>query len=1307
MVSPNVVWLVVLLLLGCLKNYAEGVGDYLGSQAYNHSKLFSASVNTATGTFNFSYPLIKAPGVLAPFHLNLSYRFNAKGMFGFPTGWCLDLDYISDKTAMLSGKQWLIDPLWHDETRFGSGLKYYNQHGSHFEALVAEKEIPSHKGLFYRYKATYKDGSIKYFSHQGLLILDIDRFNNTVLVEYQKPIESLGSARVVSITDNYNNTYRFSYEPNVMVIHYPDSRVQHIYFNGEGVIEIVDPAKQNYTLSYVQKNGRNLIRRIESPEGLSTQLTYDTIPYHNGASKKEMPIVTQFKQVDVATSNTHHEAHYTFSKENNYTGYPFYHLSSDGDSLMDSNNQNFHYSVDVKRSSGDKEKPLMHTQVYVYNYLHLPIEIRTLDQGKNYTSTVYDYAISPFKYSRSTNYDKPTTVTNKVWDAETSAYMLSDQTTHTYDNHGNKLTEHQYVYDRDKKAWKKTTSTLKQYFLNNYSLPCEKLHVDALTGMQIRTTYFLAKTGKTHASKTISYQLNSHDKIWHPWQKEILGHDKQGRKISHSLEWAEKNKTGVQKTSSQKIFHFNKENALLNIENHSALGHVKTEVIDTRNGNKIKTITPMGEDTEYTYDALGRQIQHKDPEGNISLAEYAVYQADGMNAATHKTPLGYEKRTIFDASHRAVEHQDYHQNDWRLQNKKSYNGWGKVTERTNSLGLSTVNEYDEQERLSRSIDPSGNKTILTYDDNKRITARYFNGHKISEKFHIPWMFTTYDRTFPVFENTNDPQDSYIEKSTIHNGFGQAIKKTSSLVNQKTGKHDERRVNYYSYDISHNLIKNILEGYDGIHYERHTQHDLFNNKVSHKKTVQTERGVTTHQGYLYRYDEDNRLVEVSPPEVDGQLIARIQYHYDKNGRQTQKVLQNGHTVHYQYNTLGHLTSKNWYRDDKLYTLNYSYDTDGHLVRIADSDDKTIDYEYTPNGHLLSLHYPDGRSLSYHYDAYDRMTSQVDFNHLAQQFIYHEKDKGELSEVHYGDNKFIYLYGVDDNGSKGQLLALHTNLVKEGETHTTYRYGAYGLLASSKMKNKKIIFSYDVHYRHKPRGVLYSQTTCMSEGQNQQENHISYTYDSLNRLLSESHSNTADQKDKHVKTVSYRYDGNNNLTEEIMEADKHKVTCKRQYNALDQLVALDNNGQSNSVDIIHDTNGRLLQDSFGVRYEYDGLDHLLRVTGSDGKITNYQYLPNGLLGSKFTSGKRAHSHFYYDEYKNVVTAYKDYHWTTFIRNGSNLVAAVEEQGIAQLHKSNESTGVVVKEDKPLLSTGRFQHTCRLKFTFMPPDLLPYHF
>ncbi len=1245
------------------------------SQAHNHNQLFQASVNTATGTFNFSYPLINAPGLRMPFHLNLTYRFNRTGMFGLPTGWTFDTDYISGKTAVLNGKHWLIDPLWHDETTFGSGLKYFNQHGTAFIDEGVAKAIPDYKGLFYRYKATLKDGSIKYFTHQGLLVLIVDRFNNAVHFSYQMPVSNLESARLTQITDNFGNKYHFDYEPNTIILHYPDGRTQRIYMSSKGVTEIINPLKQHFHFTYIKQDNHQLIRTIDTPSGLITELTYDSILYRSGSSTKNMPVVIGFKQYDKADHQTHHETHYTFSKGNNYTGYPNYALSDDGDSLMDSNNQHFRYTVEVSQANGDPEHPLYHHQSYYYNYLHLPVEVITTNQSKPYLKTTYQYAVSPFKYSRSTNYDKPAEIAHWIWHEATSTYIPSDKITSEYDRYGNKTDERHFVYDRENAKWVATISKEHQFFTSSYSLLSTSTKTDELTGKQLRTEYTLSPSKKNHSLIKKRFKDHQHENNWQAWKQTTETYDTHGRKTSTALRWLAKGQLGVQETQRKIRYQFNPHNALLTTEHISALGHVHAQVLDTRNGQRVKTMTPMGDVTALTYDALNRPVMHKNPVGDITYTHYQNFQQDGSNITTYLSPLNHRTRIQYDASHRPINNQDWHKGAWRTQQQKHYNAWQKVVKTTNILGLATTTTYDEQKRPMLIQDPWGNEKCIHYDDEQLTTTSSENGYKTATRTKKPWRMETLTSHYPVFDNKNDPQNQFIETIHTQDSFGKTVKTQSHLVHKDSLKRSETQTTLTQYDASLNPTHNETISFDGSHVDRYTHYDLFENKVNYTKTIRTHDYQSTHEGYLYRYDADNRLITEQTPLIDEQSRLTTQHRYDKNDRITETTSPDGHTLQYTYNALDQLTHHSWYRDQKHYEVQHHYDADGRLTQSHDTDDQSLQYTYTSNGLLIDMDYPDGRALHYHYDNYDRVIQQKDFNGVPQTFTYNAQDNGKLSAIQSNNNRVIYHYGIDSNGKKGQLLKQEMDLTNEGKAFTQFQYNPYGLLTKSTTAIDREQLSYTVGYHYKPRGELLSQITDFKKKEKtHQSTQTNYQYDGLNRLVDEQHTHEQNAHQLPSKHIQYTYDGNNNLVTEHRESDTHKLLIHYHYNAMDQLISTEHSDKNAQTNMTYDVNGRLIQDGEGNRYTFDDNDFLLRVTDKQENTTFYRYLPNGLLSQKLLKGQ--HSDFYYTPQKQITSVFKDHHWTSFMHNKSTLIAAITEEGIDQLYKANHNTAFIIK-------------------------------
>ena len=1241
---------------------SQAIAAYKGSQAFNHTKVFKVQINAATGTLSVTYPLLSAKGVREPLRLNLTYSFNARGTFGLPTGWQLDLDHITQHTAELGGTQWLIDNLWHDETGFASGLKYYNQHGTKFQDKGQALPVPDHPKLNYRHVSQHKDGSRQFFSHQGLLMLQVDRFDNHIQFSYEEPVRSLESAKLASIKDNYGNIYRFSYEPGTLIVHFPDNREQRVYFNEQGVTRIEDPLKQNYKISYINAFGRNLIRTMETPEGLTTELSYDGIFYNDHSGTKQMPVVNHFRQYDQSDLKTHNEIYYKFSSDNNYTGYPTYTLSSQGDSLMDSNDQSYKYSVEITHVNDEQQ----HQQVYEYNYLHLPVEIRTLRQGQPYLKATYKYAISPFKYSRSTNYDKPNELTRYVWHG--NAYVPSDKTTNTYDRYGNKLSEVRSIYDRQNQQWKALDATFSRYFTDHYSLLAEHTRVDFLESKTIRKSYALTADGKTHSHERLAWKAPHAD--WQDWQQTDLTHDDKGRPRCATRRWLVKNQPGIQSVSHHTRYQFNPDTAELTITKVTDQGREQTKVIDTRNARRLKTITPKGEVTTYTYDALNRPLTHTDPAGYVTRSTYETFSTDGQNTITVQSPLGNTKRNIRDASGRSIQQQDLHNGKWRTLSSRSYNAFGKVDSKTNILGLTTTFTYDENGRLTNTTDPWGNEHHIDYNDSAMTTTSRINGRQHQVVSKVPWERKYISRHYPVTNNPHDQATEFLQNTIVQDVYRKTISSTTELVDLHTQKKRETVTNHLRYDPRHNLIASDTHTWDGMHGHKTREYNLIDHLHTWHKTLKTPDHTSSHTGYRYLYDGDGLLNKVeSPKTADGNRLY-IEHRYDKNGREIAKNLQNGHQIHYQYNNRGLLTQHTWSRKQKLHTVKRHYDADGRLVQISDSDGQSMHYRYTPNGRLLEMHYPDDRSISYTLDDYDRVITQKDANQSEQHFIYKPEDKGLLSSIKVNESRIDFHYGVDDNGHKGKLIKRTTNAETTGKTQTHFRYGVFGHTVESTSSNPQM--QYDVNYHYNPRGKLLKQVQKLAKkGQPPQQHTTEYRYDGIHRLTDEVHTNQTASFQKH-----YRYDGNNNL---LAEEDHSNCgpdqSIQYSYNNLDQLHSVRVGGVINTV--LHDANGHLTQDHKATKYQYDDAGFLLHTQPQNRPATYYKYWPNGLLSRRYSDDSK--THFYPDHHKNMQTVVKDGQWRSLVRNGKNILARKTGQSLDQFFMVNESTGVVLQQTK----------------------------
>ncbi len=1239
--------------------------SYRGSQAYNQITLSPASVNTATGTFHFTYPLIEATGKLNPFVLNLVYDYTCEGMFGLPKGWELNVDYFNGNTLKLNGQQWLTSQNWHDEPGFHSGLKYYNQHGTMFYAEQEEKEIPTAPGRYYLFKSVHKDGSENYFSKQGLLIQKRDRFDNTITIDYQKPVQPVGKAKLAAVTDNYGNRYAINFEPNTLVINYPDGRVQRVYFGHHGVTNIVNPMNQSYVFTYTNFNGHDLLETITTPLGLLNELEY-------GSTAPNLPVVTHFKQSNSSSGKLYHESYYIYSDTKNFSGQPNYSPSGSTDRLMDSNDQSFFYSVNVKQTSGDSKNLLDRRQTFKYNFLHLPVEILTFTNNMLYSKTEYSYSLLGFFPNRTTNYDKPTSIINHTWHKKQKKFIPTTKIDASYDVFGNKTKETYSLYNPVKNTWRQVRALEHKYATDHYSLLVETIDNDSVSQQTMKTTYTLAPSKKTYSSKTTLTTSNKTG-VWHPWQQINYTHDKAGRETYSELKWLAKGMPGIQKTHKKTRYLLDKTSGILTLEHENSLGHVTQKTVDTRNNQLLSKTSPLGEKNEFRYNNLGQLIQHTDPDGNKHTIKRYDFSDKGLNAEIHKSPMGYEQRIQKDPLDRVIAREYKVNGKFQLLEQKDYNAYGRIILHKDRFGQKTTYKYDEHFRVKEKIDPWLNKTTFAYSETPFAQTVFFNGKYFKKTSIKPWLLTTETTYYPLGAGKEA-----IENQVVKNGFGLVVSEQSALVDTASNKKHSVVQNKYEYNPSQNKTKIETSGFDGLSLTKNSTYDLFNNQHTFNKQQSHHGKISEHSGYQYFYNTENKLERiVSPKGHAGKPLVDL-YRYDKNGREIEHQLPDGHSIKKQYTASGLLNSISWSRNNKPYKVLYLYDSDGHLIRLSDSQGQHQSYHYEPDGKLSLITYPDNKQQHYQYDHLNRLVKQENPSKTTLTYQYDAKDKGKLSSISDNANHVQFTYGKDDNGIEGRLIAIERDTKGIGKTTAHYGYESFGRVNQVKVTAKDNALVYSANYEFLPRGELVKQTiTAHSSGHSavtKINTDTHYHYDSFKRLTREEHRQTNDKPSSTAlsHTLDYQYDGNNNLTQEQRSRGARTVnTTTRHYNSLNQLTKIDQETPKKTFTVAHDANGRMVVDDKGNKYQYDDLGLLLSVTNAHKKVVaSFDYLPDGLLGHINTDSGR--QDFYYDLNKRALTITKNKRSYDFIQHGGKYLATLAGTHGYQLFMANKSTG-----------------------------------
>lgn len=1260
--SDSYIWIKLLLFLSSLS------ASYLmaSSQAYNHSSGLHADVNIATGSFHFEYPVISNQGRIAPFTLMLSYRYNRKGRFGLPEGWQFDLNHVDGKNLNLSGQQWTIDPTWHDETLYASGLKYQNQHGIAFNDHGEATAIPHYPKLTYRYVLAHKDGSLSYFSEQGLLVLSLDRFNNALRYEYNEPISSMNDARIHKIVDNYGQVYQFAYDPGAITITYPDKRSLVIYHQAQGVKKVVNPLGQSIDISYTEHESATLLKTLKAPSGLLMSLTYSSIPAKSSGSTTNLPVVASFSHHDLEQNKDLMQKHYTYSASKNFTGYPDYEQGGESDNLFDSHDEAYRYNVSVEESNLEAT-PLFRTRHFTYNYLHLPVEVFTHYQGKPHTKATYTYAISPFKYSQSTNFDKPETITQHLWDDTENKWLERTQARHEYDLFGNLTKTERSVFQPSANHWILVSTKTSDFYTDHYSLPKASSHQDNINGLTIHFTYSLSTDYKTLTLHQSHFQDLSTSSDWQPYQQTLTQHDEQGRLISSTLSWLAPNKPGEQSVTIKTAFHEDLNNHQLHVSESNGLGETHQKCYDLRNNQYISFHSPEGDAWHFQYDALGRLTKTIDPRQHEWEQRYTDFSSNGFNSIEHVSPLDYRKRAHYDALHRPTKHEDWYQQSWRSLSTLTHNGFGQVVESANHFGLSHHYAYDGEGRLLSAIDPSGNQETFLYDDSKQLVTTYLNGIKQRESELLPWQLTNVMRHFANPSNSLDQQSHFLQVTDKYNAFGQPMEKNIAEVNLSTHQLTTQTNHKFSYAGGQQPTTINTTTSEGETLTQTHHYDLFNNRTFSSNTLKALGAQAQHQSETHHFDRANRLVKVESQLDEKGRPQTTAFQWNKDGHKIQTFLPNGNTIDYQYRPGGLLSSSSWQRNGKSFQVTRNYDEDGRLIAISDQIHKPLTFSYLPSGLLTHIQYPDGFKITVNYDRFNQQLSSSDSEGFHETFMYNTPHRpDQLTARQLGPHQVRYTYGQDENGHKGQLIQRE---IINGSAHSNtlekLHYGALGLLSRIDLVSESAGIKTYTQLMHDSKRRLTQVDTQLNQSHHQASHQrFAYTYDGLNRLQKETFlhgDNTLSRE--------YRYDANHNVVRELIHSNNTQFDKHYHYNRRDQLIAITYDQETPKA-LHYSINGHLIKDEQDTTYQFDDRGFLLNMNEEKDSARHFDYWPNGLLST--INGKQSTQAFYYNSKQQLASLVQKQGPNYIIHAGKGLLLSSSEKGLSQLsiHHSNAS-------------------------------------
>jgi len=580
-------------------------------------------------------------------------------------------------------------------------------------------------------------------------------------------------------------------------------------------------------------------------------------------------------------------------------------------------------------------------------------------------------------------------------------------------------------------------------------------------------------------------------------------------------------------------------------------------------GRMIVQTDPLGNETAYLYDVLGRQyrVTQPDPDGPSNPLESPVtnyyYDAAG-NLVAVVDALGIETRYEYDGLGRQIKViQNYVDGEYNsayadedVITAYAYDAAGQLTSATDPLGNVTTYVYDALGRQIKIIqpDPDGAgplaspETEYVYDAAGRLVAVTNPLGKVTS-----YEYDALGRTLKVIQP--DPDDDPINTPDdapwtvyVYDAAGRVLSATDRLGHSTS----------YQYDALGRLTLTTNANSEETAYT----YDLLGRRL----TLTDPAGNTT----AWVYDGLDRVVqEVSPlplGEGQGEGFATRYFAYNSAGLLIEKTDRNGRVTQYEYDNLYRLMEENWLDESEqvVYTIAYSYDA---LGRVLSASSPLPPGEGQGEGAAV---------YEYQYDALGRVIVETQtFSGLTPVIV------------------FAYQYNA-----AGQRTQSASTIGGAADAVTDYFYDSLGRLSrleqhgasgGNAVAEKRVDFIYDAasKYATVTRYADLAGTDIVAVG--------TYGYDALGRLTSLVYTQP---NSTGLPFYGWRYDAAGNMTwmesldgeVDYSQDDTGQLTGADYNYQTDETYTYDDNGNRTNAGYVTGVNNQLLADGM-YRYQYD--------------------------------------------------------------------------------------------------------------------------
>ena len=499
-------------------------------------------------------------------------------------------------------------------------------------------------------------------------------------------------------------------------------------------------------------------------------------------------------------------------------------------------------------------------------------------------------------------------------------------------------------------------------------------------------------------------------------------------------------------------------------------------------GRVLKQTLDENISESFVYDSMNRVLEYTDIFGNVSGYEYNqngrvkavnlsddvkyIYTYDKLGRPTEESRLAGDTENKIYYAYDDLGRVSGIRTDTGRENTYSYDNEGNITSIKDSIGNTNYFKYGVGNTLEKVVDSDGLVSEYSYDkmynlvgirqykkdDENDCLTRSYHRNNMGRIFKIE----NADSTYKTMDYNSLGQ---VAKNIDEDGFKTELKYNEAGLLTSMKCSDGNNVNY-EYD-SNRFLKAVSGSFGTMSFER-------DKKGLVKKALTTEG-----HSIAYEYDKFGRTVAIVYP--DGKKVG---YNYDKKGRLIETVSGNGH-IRLNYNSLGRIASREYSDGSKTC---YEYNDIGSPTKITHISDEKINMEYTYTYDLvgnktgISINKNGSvKDYNYSYDEVGRITKVVLNGKMLREYSYdifgNRTAKVEYAEDEVITTNYIYKGGklaeeriAENNGliQKRYEYDKRGNLIKkfsDGELETEYKYNGLGQLISVISGKNIVTYEYD--------------------------------------------------------------------------------------------------------------------------------------------------------------------------------------------------------------------------------------------------------